>query len=118
MQTSKSLAVAQYAIPLFPFADETKIREHAISSSHLRSFRTPISFLFCAFIVTLAVLFPGVRVPPAATRRGTRPGRNPDRHVRCESQALADGFRPGLARSCLFLQKCPTGDGLAACSEY
>jgi hypothetical protein len=27
---SKSLAVAQHAIPLFPFADETKSREHVI----------------------------------------------------------------------------------------
>src|SRR5580692_10616276 len=69
MQTSESVAVAQHVVALFPFADETKIREHAISSSHLRSFRTPISFLLCAFIVTLAVFFPGARVPPAATRR-------------------------------------------------
>src|SRR5580692_2622027 len=58
MQTSKCLAVTQHAIPLFPLADETKIREHAISSSHLRSFQTFISFLFCAFVVTPVVLFP------------------------------------------------------------
>src|SRR5260370_26970055 len=57
MQTSKALAVAKHAIPLFPLADEIKIREHAVSSSQLRSFRTPISFLFCAFVVTPVVLF-------------------------------------------------------------
>jgi hypothetical protein len=58
MKTPKSVAVAQRAIPLFPFADETKIREHAISSSHLRSRRTPISFFFAPFIVTPVVFFP------------------------------------------------------------
>src|SRR5580704_11331329 len=61
--------------------------------------------------------FPGARVPPAATRRGTRPSRKRDRHVRCESHALADGFRPGLARSCLFLPERPTDECLSTGCE-
>src|SRR5580692_1089826 len=58
MKTSKALSVAKHAIPLCPFANKTKCQEHAIFSSHLRSFRTPISFLSCTFIVTRVVLFP------------------------------------------------------------
>src|SRR5580704_1455037 len=61
--------------------------------------------------------FPGARVPPAATRRGTRPSRNRDRHVRRESQAFADGFRPGLAHSCPFLPERATDECLSACCE-
>jgi hypothetical protein len=58
IKTSKALAEAKHAIPLCPFANKTKCQEHMISSSHLRSFRTPVSFLSCAFIVTPVVLFP------------------------------------------------------------
>src|ERR1700757_1874333 len=58
IKTSKALAVPKHAIPLCPLDDETKIREHVIFSFHLRSFRTPISFLSCAFVATPVVLFP------------------------------------------------------------
>src|ERR1700760_1128695 len=110
MQTSKSLTVAQDAIPLFPFADETKTRVHAI-------FLLSPAFLSDAHLIVLALprrcsccTFPEARVPPGASRPSSYPGRNHERHVRCESQALADGFRPELARPCLFLPECPADE--------
>src|SRR5579862_7001892 len=118
MKTSKTLAVAKHAIPLCPFANKTKCQEHAI-------FPLSPAFLPDAHLISLlrlyrysCYIFPGARVPPAANRRGTRPDRNRDRLVRYESQALADEFRPRLARSCLFLPKRPTESGLAACSDH
>src|SRR5580704_1736040 len=56
----------------------------------------------------------GARAPPASSR----PGRNREfRHVRCESQTLADGFLSGTARGCLSLPGRPA-EHLVACSEY
>src|ERR1700722_559694 len=82
------------------------------------AFVPPSGFVFRVTRESSCRTFPGVRVPPAATHRGARPDRNRDRHVRCESQALADGFRPTLARSCLLLPDRPTENGLAVGFEH
>src|SRR5580698_1655826 len=57
---------------------------------------------------------PEAQVPLAANRRGRK---REFRRVRCESQTLADEFRPGLCRSGLFLLRPPTEKRCLACSD-
>src|SRR5260370_18562073 len=59
--------------------------------------------------------FPGARVPRAASR----PVRSHEfRHVRCESRTLADGFLPGMARSCHFPPGRLAEGCFLPCSEH
>src|SRR4029077_19595463 len=74
------------------------------------------SFVFRVTRQSSCCTFPGARVPPAARRPGSSPGRIHHRHARRESPTLADGFLPGMARSRLF-GSAPPSESLLACSE-
>src|SRR6202030_2745785 len=83
-----------------------RIGEHSRTDKEVISFSNPHR---CSWRT-----FPGARVPPASSR----PGRIREfRHVRCESQRLADGFLYGTARCCLFLLERPA-EHLVASSEH
>src|ERR1700741_5266069 len=59
--------------------------------------------------------FPGARVPRAASR----PGRSHEfRHARCESQMLAHGFVPTMARFCGFPLGRLTEECFSRCSRH
>src|ERR1700730_13207095 len=90
----------------------------SVSSFFVLAFVPPSGFVFRVTRESSCCIVLGARVPPVATRRDTRPDRNRDLHVRCESRAVADGYRPGLAHSCLFLAEHRPENGLAACSEH
>src|SRR5580700_9662588 len=77
----------------------------SVSRFVLLAFVPPSGFVFRATREGSLGTSPGARVPLA----DNRPGRNREfRHVRCESQTLARGFRTALARSCLLLPQSPT----------
>src|SRR6202030_1786739 len=97
--------------PLFPTAVLRPTPMKRVSRFVVLAFVPPSGFVFRVTRESSCCAFPGARLPPVAIRRGTRPDRNRDRHVQCESQAPADGFRPRLACSCLFLPERPTGNG-------
>src|ERR1700751_3209111 len=90
------------------FSPDLVIRtgEHNRSDMDVISFSNPHRCSWCTF--------PRARVAPASSR----PGRNREfRHVRCESQTLADGFLSGTARCYLFLLGRPA-EHLVVCSDH